>query len=131
MSASHKAALAEGREQGRAVRRYLEALEAHKPKRGRKRTQESVQKRLAFIEERLAEADPLTRLLLVQERLDLETELAATDNAVDLQGLEDQFAAAAGPYGARKGVTYAAWRQLGVDPSVLRKAGIKRGGGEG
>ena len=28
MSDSHKAALAEGREQGRAVRRYLEALEA-------------------------------------------------------------------------------------------------------
>ena len=42
MSDSHKAALAEGREQGRAVRRYLEALEAHKLKRGRKRTQESI-----------------------------------------------------------------------------------------
>jgi hypothetical protein len=53
MSESHKAALAEGREQGRAVRRYLEALEAHKPKRGRKRTPESVQKRLAAIEEKL------------------------------------------------------------------------------
>ena len=51
MSDSHKAALAEGREQGRAVRRYLEALEAHKPKRGRKRTPDSVQKRLAAIDE--------------------------------------------------------------------------------
>jgi len=131
MSDSHKAALAEGREQGRAVRRYLEALEAHKPKRGRKRTQESVQNRLAVIDERLAEADALTRLHLVQERMDLENELTATDNTVDLQGLEDEFAVAAGPYGARKGVTYAAWRQLGVDPSVLRKAGIRRGGGEG
>ena len=52
MSNSHKAALAEGREQGRAVRRYLEALEAHKPKRGRRRTSESVQKRLVVIEDR-------------------------------------------------------------------------------
>ena len=36
MSDAHKEALAEGREQGRAVRRYLEALEANKPRRGRK-----------------------------------------------------------------------------------------------
>ena len=46
MSDEHKAALAEGRNQGRAVRRYLEALDAHKPKRGRKRTPDSMQKRL-------------------------------------------------------------------------------------
>jgi hypothetical protein len=128
MSDSHKAALAEGREQGRAVRRYLEALEAHKPKRGRKRTQESVQKRLAVIDEKLADADALTRLHLVQERMNLENELSSTDNTVDLQALEDEFVAAAAPYGARKGITYAAWRQLGVDPGVLRRANIKRGG---
>lgn len=128
MSDSHKAALAEGRDQGRAVRRYLEALEAHKPKRGRKRTQESVQKRLLAIDEKLAEADALTRLHLVQERMNLENELATSDSTVDLHALEDEFAASAAPYGARKGITYAAWRQLGVDPAVLRKAGIKRGG---
>ena len=130
MSDSHKAALAEGREQGRAVRRYLEALEAHRPKRGRKRTPESVQKRLASIDERLADADALTRLHLVQERMNLETELSTTDNAVDLQELEDDFVAAAAPYGERKGITYGAWRQAGVDPAVLRRAGIRRGGGE-
>jgi hypothetical protein len=128
MSDSHKAALAEGREQGRAVRRYLEALEAHKPKRGRKRTTESVQKRLAVIDERLADADALTRLHLVQERMNLANELASSDNSVDMQALEDEFAAAAAPYGARKGITYAAWRSMGVDPAVLRRANIKRGG---
>ena len=128
MSDSHKAALAEGRDQGRAVRRYLEALEAHRPKRGRKRTPESVQKRLAAIEERLADADALTRLHLVQERMNLETELENSDNSVDMQALEDEFVAAAAPYGARKGITYAAWRSMGVDPAVLRRADIKRGG---
>ncbi len=130
MSDSHKAALAEGREQGRAVRRYLEALEAHRPKRGRKRTPESVQKRLASIDERLAEADALTRLHLVQERMNLESELSSSDNAVDLEALEDEFVVAAAPYGERKGITYSAWRQAGVDPAVLRRAGIRRGGGE-
>ncbi len=131
MSEAHKAALAEGREQGRAVRRYLEALEAHKPKRGRKRTQESMQKRLQAIEERLASADPLTRLHLVQERMDLERQLAVGDNGVDLGELEEAFIAAAEPYGRRKGITYSAWREAGVDPSVLRRAGIRRGGETG
>jgi hypothetical protein len=130
MSEAHKAALAEGREQGRAVRRYLETIEAHKPKRGRKRTPESVQKRLAVVIEQLNDADPLSRLHLVQERMDLEAELASSGNAVDIAALEDDFVAAAAPYGTRKGITYAAWRHLGVDPAVLRRAGIKRGAGD-
>jgi hypothetical protein len=129
MTDAHKAALAEGREQGRAVRRYLEALEAHKPKRGRKRTPESIQKRLAGIEEKLPEADPLSRLQLVQERMDLERQVAAADPSVDISELEDEFVSAAPAYGQRKGITYAAWREAGVDAAVLRRAGIRRGGG--
>ncbi|MGH9224113.1 MAG: hypothetical protein ACRD2W_10115 [Acidimicrobiales bacterium] len=131
MSASHKAALAEGRDQGRAVRRYLEALEAHKPKRGRKRTTESMRRRLSAIEERLPNADPLTRLHLVQERMDLQQELSTGEDGVDLQELEDAFVASAEPYGRRKGVTYRAWREAGVESSVLRDAGIRRGGDTG
>ncbi len=127
MSDSHKAALAEGREQGRAVRRYLEALELHRPKRGRKRTQESVQKRLDAIEEKLPSADPLTRVQLIQERMDLTAELAAGQNVVDMSGLEDGFVSAAADYGRRKGITYAAWREAGVDAGILRRAGIGRG----
>lgn len=126
MSDTHKAALAEGREQGRAVRRYLEALEAHKPKRGRKRTKESVERRLVVIGEKISDADPLTRLHLVQEQMDLASELETADTVVDLQELEDEFVVAANPYGERKGISYAAWRQLGVDAAVLRRAGIRR-----
>src|ERR687894_3275888 len=75
MSNQHKAALAEGRDQGRAVRRYLEALEAHRPRRGRKRTPESMKKRLIAVENELLTADPLKRLHLIQERLDLQSAL--------------------------------------------------------
>ena len=128
MSDAHKQALAEGREQGRAVRQYLEALEAHKPKRGRKRTPESISKRLATIEERIGAVDPLTRLQMVQERMDLQRELEAGQQTVDLSGLERDFVAAARAYGDRKGITYAAWREAGIDPAVLKKAGISRGG---
>jgi len=126
MSDSHKAALAEGREQGRAVRRYLEALELHRPKRGRKRTPESVEKRLAAIEESLPTADPLSRVQLFQERMDLTNSLAVSDNVLDMTVLEEGFIAAAGPYGLRKGITYAAWREAGVDAALLRRAGIGR-----
>ena len=128
MSDDHKAALAEGREQGRVVRRYLEALESHRPKRGRKRTPESITKRLAAIDDQLTTADPLHRLHLVQERLDLERELAASggDDA-DLDELEAAFTEVAAAYGERKGLTYEAWRSIGVAPRVLKAAGIGRG----
>ena len=56
MSDEHKAALAEGRKQGRAVRNYLEAVEATKPKRGRKRTPESIEARLGRIDEEIEDA---------------------------------------------------------------------------
>jgi hypothetical protein len=127
MSAEHKAALAEGRKQGRAVRDYLEALESVKPKRGRKRTSETIKKRLGAIEKALDEAAPLNRLQLIQERMDLTDELDNMDNAVDLTALEAAFVDAAAGYAERKGISYAAWRELGVPADVLKKAGISRG----
>ena len=127
MSDQHKAALAEGREQGRAVRRYLEALEQNRPKRGRKRARETVERRLSAIDQGLTDADPLSRLHLIQERQDLETELAGMDgDGGNMAELEDAFVAAAASYGARRGITYAAWRAAGVAPAVLRRAGITR-----
>ncbi len=126
MSAEHKQALALGRDQGRTVRRYLEALEANRPRRGRKRTPESMGKRLEAIDQQLATADPLTRLQLIQERMDLQAELAAKSEAVDLTALEDEFVKVAGEYGRRKGITYAAWREAGVDSAVLKRANIRR-----
>jgi len=128
MTDSHKAALAEGRSQGRSVRRYLEALEAQKPKRGRKRSPESIKKRLDKIELDYANADQLKRLQLAQERLDLRSELAATEETVDLGALEQDFVAAAKAYGERKRITHAAWRQVGVPDAVLARAGITRAG---
>jgi hypothetical protein len=126
MSDEHKHALAVGREESRAVRRYLEALEAHKPKRGRRRTSEGIEARLRQIEEELVTADPLSRVHLVQERIDLENELASKQDTVDLESLEEGFVHAARGYGERKGITYKAWREAGVEASVLAHAGIPR-----
>lgn len=128
MSDAHKKALGTGRDEGRAVRRYLEALEAHRPKRGRKRTEQSIFNRLAQIDVRLDHADPLGRVRLVQEKMDLEAELASKGLSVDLAALEADFVRTAAAYSQRKGITYAAWREAGVAAEVLRQAGLTRRG---
>jgi hypothetical protein len=128
MTNAHKQALAEGRELGRGVKNYLEALEANRPRRGRQRTPDSVKKRLGVIESSLADSPPLQRLQLVQEQLDLQRELERLQAKVDLGAVEREFVRVAKPYSERKGISYAAWRELGVSADVLKKAGITRAG---
>lgn len=131
MSDTHKAAMETGRAEGRIVRDYLEALRSNKPRRGRKRTTESITNRLAAISAELPTASAIEELKLVQERRDLETELAelstATD-AADLAEIEASFVKVAKAYADRKGIAYASWREVGVPAAVLTKAGIGRGG---
>ena len=127
MSPQHKAALAEGRNEGRAVKNYLEALQQNRPRRGRRRTPESIAKRLAAIDTSYAEGSALQQLQLVQERMDLQKELEAMGTKVDLTALEGAFVKTAAKYAERKGISYAAWRELGVQADVLKKAGISRG----
>jgi len=126
MSDAHKEALARGRDEGRAVRRYLEAIEHQRPRRGRKRTPESVRRRLAQVIDRLEHADPLSRLHLLQERADLEAELTRVASADDVATLEKAFVKVAKAYGERKGIGYHAWRSAGVSPAVLQRASIAR-----
>ena len=124
MSAEHKKALARGREESRTVRYYLEVLEASRPGPGRKRTEESIRNRLGRIEDVLPDADVLTRLHLVQERKDLEAELGQAEEALDLNAAEKDFVKIAKSYSERKGVSYSAWREVGVSADVLKRAGV-------
>ncbi len=126
MSEDHKAALAAGRTMGRAVKNYLDALESNRPKRGRKRTSESITRRLNAIEEQYEAADPVKRLSIAQERIDLRSELDTMDAQVDLSSVEAEFISVAKSYSASKGISYAAWREVGVAAEVLKKAGISR-----
>jgi hypothetical protein len=126
MTAEHKKALAIGRQEGRAIRQYLEALQNHRPRRGRRRGAESIQRRLQHIEFELTQADALARIRLLQEQMDLQSELESRTDAVDLPAREDAFVEAARGYSERKGISYSAWREVGVHPSVLARAGIPR-----
>ena len=127
MTPEHKAALERGRSEGRAVRDYLEGLRSTKPRRGRKRTPESINKRLVAIDRDLVGASAIDELQLIQERRDLTAELEAMGTSVDISALEDAFVAVAKAYGERKGISYGSWREVGVSAATLSRAGISRG----
>ena len=85
-----------------------------------------MRKRLAVLDSAIPEADPVKRLQLIQERMDLSAELDAGESTVDLSALEADFVTTAKAYSDRKGISYAAWRELGIEPTVLKAAGIAR-----
>jgi hypothetical protein len=108
-----------------AVRRYLETLSGGR-RGGRRRTPESIDKRLAAIEAALDGAGALQRLSLIQERLDLTAERQALEAATDASAAEAAFVEVAKAYGEAKGIGYAAWREMGVSAEVLKAAGIRQ-----
>ena len=125
MTPEHKEAVAQGRRESRAIKAYLKALESKRP--GRPVTPESLKNRIAALEEKIASAeDPLKKVDLVQQKLDLEERLATLSTAEDLEALEQGFVQYAKSYSERKGITWKAWREAGVPASVLKKAGIPR-----
>lgn len=126
LSSEHKDALATGRRQGHAVRRYLVALEQNKPRRGRQVSSASLKKRLDEVQARIDDADALQRVHLIQERRNLEQRLTnqGASTGDDLPALEKAFIEVAAEYGERKGIDYATWREVGVSAEVLQKAGI-------
>lgn len=125
MSEEHKAALARGRRESRAVKKYLTALNSRRP--GRPVTVDGLKKKIDSIDSRLeSEEDPLKVLDLRQERLDAEDSLADLESREDLDELEKGFVDVAKSYSERKGISYTAWRQTGVPAAVLKDAGIPR-----
>lgn len=124
MDDAHKAKLAQGRKDARAVKAYLEFLDENRPKRGRRRTEESISKRLSAVADELESASPLTRLNLYQEQMDLEAELEAMGQKVDGTALRAGFVEAGSRYASSKGLSKAAFKMMGVDSATLREAGI-------
>lgn len=126
MSSAHKKALANGRTEGRVIREYLEIVEATKPKRGRRRTPESITRRLTVINTELKTADAVTKVRLIQERLNLRRELSAMKSKTEIASAETKFIKVARSFSQRNDITYDAWREFGVTPTVLKKAGIAK-----
>ena len=127
MSAEHKAALAAGRRESRAIKLYLDALASRRP--GRPVTPDTLSKRIKDLEKRIAaEVNPLKAVDLRQARLDAENALEAAKGGADTASLESDFARFARSYSKRKGISYTAWREVGIPAAILKKAGITRAG---
>ena len=130
MSEEHKRANQRARAENKAVGAYLEALGDKPTRRGRRRSPESMQNRLAEIAESMESATPLKRVQLIQERMDIEEAQAVQAKAASVQELIDEletaFVEAVAAYSKRKGISYAAWREMGVKVAVLKKGGITR-----
>jgi len=125
MTESHKLALKEVRERGQIVRKYLQSIEATKPRRGRPITPDGLRKRIADLDAALAnETDPLRKLELVQARISKQKELQELEQPTDLSGLEDEFVRVAKRYSESKDLSAEAWLELGVPKAVLKRAGI-------
>ena len=129
MSDEHKAAIAAGRIEAAAVRDYLEALESSRPKPGRRASPETFAARKADIDSQLAAGDvkPIKKLELLQDRRDIDAQLAALADEPDMTAVESGFVTHAAAYGQRKGIAYATWREFGVAADMLIRAGITRG----
>ena len=126
MSADHKAKLAQGRNESRIVSKYLDALAAGKGKRGRKRTPESISIQIARIDKAMAVASPIQKLELTQKRYDLVAEHGRLTSRVDLTSVEKDFVKVAKSFASRNGISYNAFRELGVSADVLKRCGISR-----
>ena len=111
-----------------AIREYLKALEQNAPRPGRKRTPDGIRRQLASVTAEMEGATITRQLDMVQQRIDLETELEALEQAgsIDLSALEANFVDHAAGYGGRRGISYAAWREVGVSAATLKAAGIRR-----
>ena len=128
LSDEHKAAIAAGRVETAAVSGYLEALEAQRPKRGRQVTPERLEARIAEIDAQLtSDPKPMKRLALMQDRRDVEAQLAALADEPDMTAVEAAFIEHAASFASRRGIAYATWREAGVPADMLGRAGIARG----
>lgn len=125
-NAPSKDALAEGQ----AVGNYLRALETRQPTSGdgaRRYTPETVRVWLNKARAQLDKQSGTKKLLTFNRIRELEQILG--ENGVDdkFVELETKFVENAKSFADRHNVVYSAWRDFGVSPEVLKRAGIARG----
>ena len=125
MSNSHKEALVNGRAESRVIRDYLQLIDAQRPRRGRRRSLETITRRLREIEIEIPLSQPLQRIHLLQERINLNAELATRSLSRTQQTqLEKNFIKVAKSFSERHHISPEAWSEFGVSPRVLHLAGM-------
>ena len=89
------------------------------------RSRANLEKRRAQTEQWIAEeSSPIREVELIQQRLDIDAQLAQIDQAARLAELEEAFVNVAASWAKRSGISAAALREVGVPASVLKRAGL-------
>jgi len=130
MSPEHKEALNIGRIQAAAVRKYLEVALETKPKRGRKRTAASITLQIEKLTKIIDSPSTgiIMKLKSLSNRAMLQDELARINSAANTKSrteIEGAFIIHAKAYGEAHGIQKKTWLEIGVDPKILAKAGIR------
>lgn len=122
MTQQHKDAMAQGRKERAIVKRYLESLE--KVQRNNSAT---IARKLMGVKTMLNDNSltPVKRLNLIQKKIDLTKKLKEQEEPMT-QDLEKDFVRVAKSFSERKGISYKAWREVGVPARVLKLADIHR-----
>lgn len=115
---------------GMIVRAYITFLRGNGASGARAVAREDVQENLARVERRLSafasSGDPLTYIALVQERIALTQAAESLEKLPSRAELEKHFIGVAAAWSEENGITYPAWREIGVPAAVLKEAGIPR-----
>ena len=128
-SDEHKTEIRTAIAQRGAVNRYLKSLEQIKSVRSNILSEERLQAKLAQAEEDMASASSvMDKLQAVQNRKDILAKIKQTQNASNItseaEEAEAGFIQHAAGYAERKGISYKAWREVGVSAAALKQAGI-------
>jgi hypothetical protein len=104
-----------------AVAAYLTGRAPKMPARSRAK----LEQRRAQVEEWLREeSSPIRQVELIQQRLNIDAQLAQADQAQRLAELEEAFVNVATSWAKRSGISAAALCEVGVPGSVLKPAGL-------
>ena len=124
LTENHKSAILSGRAENKAVSEYLDALTSQKNAASkRRRSPDQILARIEQINSEYPNVPQIKKLGLAQERIDLKKALEPED---DISELEEKFVDVVASYSERKGLTYSAWREMGVPANVLQEAGVPR-----
>jgi hypothetical protein len=126
LTPDEKQLMADGRARSRLVDKYLREIATGKyHKRGpRKADPDAIQKELAEVDVELATAEGVNRLVLFEQRRQLEQALVGRGEAEAFEELEGKFLKVARKFSSERHISYESWRDMGVPARVLIKAGI-------
>jgi hypothetical protein len=112
-------AATQGLREQRAIEAYLRFL-ADPPKSYRGLSVEDIDAKIG------AESSLARKAILIAQRHQAATDIAAREHSrASREALEDGFVKHAGTFSTRHNITYSVWREMGVPPAALRRAGMR------